>query len=69
MYTACWLLMRPQWINLATHRKPGQPYPEPQDWKDFLSNLYAKIGLPFGSLSSLAGPSTSHAGSSAPQGR
>ena len=41
IYTACWLMIRPLWINLAINRQADQngdcsPYPEPQDWKGFL---------------------------------
>ena len=47
MYTACWLMMWPLWINLATHRQCGRPYPHPQDWKIFLVDLYVEMGLVF----------------------
>jgi len=75
MYTACWLMIRPRWINLATNRHTGldgmcSPYPEPQDWKDFLSSLFVQMGLTYSSSSSLGGTvSMSRAGSSAPPGR
>jgi hypothetical protein len=63
MYCACWLMIRPLWINLATHRRPGSAYPQPQDWKTFLTDLYLQMGLILPS-SSHGAVSTSHKKSS-----
>jgi len=77
IYTACWLMIRPLWINLAINRQADQngdcsPYPEPQDWKAFLFDLFGKMGLSLPSSSSSGdGPTSSQfvASSGASRGR
>ena len=64
MYCACWLMIRPLWINLATHHQAGRAYLQPQDWKTFLTDLYLQMGLSLPSSSSVA-VSTTHKKSSA----
>lgn len=49
MYTASWLLIRAMWIHSATNRHNNErncaPYPEPQDWKNYLADLFGKMGI------------------------
>lgn len=48
-YIVSWLMIRPLWLNLATNRTGVEgncsPYPEPQDWKNFLTDLHGNMGL------------------------
>ena len=49
VYTASWLLIRPAWMHSATNRNNNNgkcaPYPEPQDWKNYLTDLFGKMGI------------------------
>ena len=48
-YIVSWLMIKPLWLNLATNRTTVEghcsPYPEPQDWRDFLTDLHGNMGL------------------------
>ena len=54
MYTVSWLLIRPVWVHSTTNRNNNKrkcaPYPEPQDWKNYLTDLFGKIGIRLDSL-------------------
>jgi len=55
LYTICWLTIKPLWLNMATNRVGADgncsPYPEPQDWRAFLTDLCGKMGLEVASSS------------------
>ena len=59
----CWLTIKPLWLNMATNHvgKDGKCslYPEPQDWRAFLTDLCGKMGLQVGSSGSQSCKDTS----------
>jgi hypothetical protein len=56
IYTVSWLIIKPLWLNMATNRTAidgkCSPYPEPQDWRIFLTDLFSRMGLTVASSSS-----------------
>lgn len=56
LYIMCWLTIKPLWLNMATSRESEDgkcsPYPEPQDWRAFLTDIWGKMGLEVGGSSS-----------------
>jgi len=55
LYMICWLMIKPLWLNMATSHngedEKCSPYPEPQDWRAFLTDLWGKMGLEVGASS------------------